>query len=74
MHRIAISQDSGQNPSSDLHSTIRPYSPIVVIGESDYLLLSPYTHAVKGICEAKSSWNVEPSEIDDVIDGAQLLK
>jgi len=64
-HRIAV---SGQQPPSDPHSIIQGYQNIV-FGEPDYLLRNPYTNQVTGICEAKSPWNVGPSEIDDVITG-----
>jgi len=67
-HRIAISNDHNQQLPSDPHSTIRPYQN-VVFGEPDYLLRNPYTNQVTGICEAKSPWNIGPSEIDDVITG-----
>jgi len=64
-HRMAT---SSQPPPSDSHSTIEYYEN-VVFGEPDYILRDPYTNRVTGICEAKSPWNVGPSEIDDVITG-----
>jgi len=67
-HRIAISSDNNQQPPSDPHSTIRLYENIV-FGEPDYLLQDPATNQVTGVCEAKSPWNIGPSEIDDVISG-----
>ena len=67
-HRIAISSDHNQLPPSDLHSTIQLWQNIV-FGEPDYLLQNPTTYQVTGICEAKSPWNIGPSEIDDVISG-----
>jgi hypothetical protein len=67
-HRIAISRDNQQLPPSDLHSTIQLWQNIV-FGEPDYLLQNPTTNQVTGICEAKSPWNIGPSEIDDVISG-----
>ena len=62
-HGIAT---SSQPPPSDAHSAIRIFEN-VVFGEPDYLLRSRYTNQVTGICEAKSPWNIGPSEIDDVI-------
>jgi len=62
-HRIATSR---QLPPSDPHSAIEYYQN-VVFGEPDYLLQNRYTSQVTGICEAKSPWNIGPSEIDDVI-------
>ena len=67
-HRIAISKDNNQQPPTDPHSTIQLYQNIV-FGEPDYLLQDPATGQVTGICEAKSPWNIGPSEIDDVISG-----
>jgi hypothetical protein len=67
-HRIAISSDQNQQPPSDLHSTIQSWEN-TVFGEPDYLLQNPITYQVTGICEAKSPWNIGPSEIDDVITG-----
>ena len=67
-HRIAISRDNNQLPPSDLHSTIQLWQN-VVFGEPDYLLQNPTTYQVTGVCEAKSPWNIGPSEIDDVITG-----
>jgi len=67
-HQIAISSDNNQQAPSDLHSTIQGYQNIV-FGEPDYLLQNPITFQVTGICEAKSPWNIGPSEIDDVISG-----
>jgi hypothetical protein len=67
-HRTAISDDNGQPLPSDLHSTIRPYQNLV-FGEPDYLLQNPNSLQVVGICEAKSPWNIGPSEIDDVLMG-----
>jgi len=57
---------SSQPPPSDAHSSIRVFEN-VVFGEPDYLLRNRYTGQVTGIYEAKSPWNVGPSEIDDVI-------
>ena len=68
-HRIAISADNGQRPPSDPHSTIQMYRN-VVFGQPDYVLQSPASLQVTGICEAKSPWNIGPSEIDDVITGS----
>ena len=62
-HGIAT---SSQPPPSDAHSSIRIFEN-VVFGEPDYLLRNRDTGQVNGICEAKSPWNVGPSEIDDVI-------
>jgi hypothetical protein len=67
-HRIAISSDHNQQAPSDPHSTIQLFQNIV-FGEPDYLLQNPVTNQVTGICEAKSPWNIGPSEIDDVISG-----
>ena len=67
-HRIAISSDNNQRAPSDPHSTIQVYQNIV-FGEPDYLLQNPITFEVTGVCEAKSPWNIGPSEIDDVISG-----
>lgn len=67
-HRIAISNDANQQPPSDPHSSIQLYQNIV-FGEPDYLLQNPATGRVTGVCEAKSPWNIGPSEIDDVISG-----
>ena len=67
-HWIAISSDNNQRPPSDPHSTIQGYQNIV-FGEPDYLLQNPITFEVTGFCEAKSPWNIGPSEIDDVISG-----
>lgn len=67
-HRIAISSDANQQPPSDSQSTIRLYQNIV-LGEPDYLFQNPATNRVTGVCEAKSPWNIGPSEIDDVISG-----
>ena len=68
-HRIAISRDNNQRPPNDPHSTILLYQN-VVFGEPDYLFVTQDSSAVKGVCEAKSPWNIGPSEIDDVISGA----
>ena len=57
---------SSRPPPSDAHSSIRVFEN-VVFGEPDYLLRNRHTGQVTGICEAKSPWNVGPSEIDDVI-------
>lgn len=68
-HRTAISDDGYQRPPTDPHSTIELYENIV-FGEPDYLLQNPTSLRVTGVCEAKSPWNIGPSEIDDVISGS----
>jgi len=68
-HHIAL---SSQQPPTDPHSIIQGYQN-VVFGEPDYLLRNPTSHRVTGICEAKSPWNIGPSEIDDVISGSNKI-
>jgi len=58
-------------PPSDLHSTINLYED-VVFGEPDYLP-NQDSLRVTGVCEAKSPWNIGPSEIDDVISGSNTF-
>ena len=69
VHRIAISVDNNQQPPSDPHSTFQLYQN-VVFGQPDYVLQSLASLRVTGVCEAKSPWNIGPSEIDDVISGS----
>jgi len=70
-HRDAISNSNGQPLPSDPHSIIEPWYPNVVYGESDYLLVNQQSREVKGVCEAKSPWNVGPAQIDQVILGTK---
>ena len=70
-HKQAVSIRNPQ-PPSDLHSTIHLYED-VVFGEPDYLLRNPNSLRVTGVCEAKSPWNIGPSEIDDVLSGSNKI-
>jgi len=68
-HYEAVSHEQGQPLPSDPHSVFGYWYSNVVYGESDYLLVNPQTREVKGVCEAKSPWNVGPAQIDQVISG-----
>ena len=70
-HRDAVSNQHGQPLPSDPHSIFRPWHPNVVYGEADYLLVNQQSREVKGVCEAKSPWNVGPAQIDQVILGTK---
>src|SRR5438045_1578981 len=59
-HSDVVSDANGQPLPSDAHSVIDHWYPNVVYGESDYLLLSRASQQVRGVCEAKSPWNVGP--------------
>jgi len=72
IHRDAVSNHNGQPLPSDAHSVIEHWYPNIVYGESDYLLLSRATQRVRGVCEAKSPWNVGPAQIDQVILGITM--
>jgi hypothetical protein len=71
-HRSVISSDAGQHMPTDLHSTIQQCQG-GVLGNPDYLLRNQYSGAVKGICEAKSPWNVGPAQIEELLMGMLLL-
>jgi hypothetical protein len=58
-HRVATSNDAGQLPPSDLHSSIH-LGDNSVFGEPDYLLLNPASLNLRGVLEAKSPWNMGP--------------
>ena len=58
-------------PLSNLHSAIHLYED-VVFGEPDYLR-NQDSLLLTGVCEAKSPWNIGPSEIDDVISSSNKL-
>jgi len=70
-HQDAVSNDNGQPLPSDPHSVFQPWHPNVVYGESDYLLVNQQSRQVKGVCEAKSPWNVGPAQIDQVLLGTK---
>jgi len=70
-HRDAVSNHQGQPLPGDPHSVFQVWHPNVVCGESDYLLVNPQSREVKGVCEAKSPWNVGPAQIDQVILGTK---
>ena len=70
-HQDAVSNDQGQPLPSDPHSVFEHWYPNVVYGESDYLLVNQQSREVKGVCEAKSPWNVGPAQIDQVILGTK---
>ena len=70
-HQDAVSNDKGQPSPSDPHSVFQPWHPNVVYGESDYLLVNHQSREVKGVCEAKSPWNVSPVQIDHVLLGTK---
>ena len=70
-HRLIVLQYRATT-TNNLRATLTlPFSCVqnIVFGEPDYLLQNPVTNQVTGICEAKSPWNIGPSEIDDVISG-----
>ncbi len=72
VHRVVVSNDDGQSMPTDLHSTIRLYQG-GVLGNPDYLLHNQHSGAVKGICEAKSPWNIGPQQIEEVLMGKQNI-
>jgi hypothetical protein len=68
-HNDAVSNPNGQPLPSGVHSEIVQGYPNAVYGEPDYFLVSRQTGEVKGSCEAKLPWNVDPEHIENVILG-----
>ena len=70
-YQDAVSNARGHPFSIDPHSVFEYCYSNVVYGESHYLLVNLQSPEVKGVCEAKSPWNVGPAQIDQVISGTK---